>query len=59
MKQHLHRTAQAHIVVGMFALALASAALNRIDNDFLPGLGYGVGIGLLALGIYKMRRNRP
>ena len=58
MAQQLHRKAQAQIVIGVFALAIASITLTEFHNDFFSGLGFGIGVPLLLLGIYKIRRQR-
>lgn len=48
---------QAWIVIGMAALAFATTMI-RFDNDFLMGLGFGIGLPMLAAGVYAIRRMR-
>jgi|GEM_PF-5874919 len=56
MKQRIHGNAHALIITGLSVLTISSAMLTRQHNDFTNGLGFGVGIGLLMLGIYGFRR---
>lgn len=51
------RKAQAQIVTGMLALAVASIALTKFHNDFLSGLGFGFGVPMISLGVYNFRRH--
>ena len=43
------------IVTGLAAQAFATTMM-RFDNDFLTGLGFGLGLSLLGLGIYLIRK---
>ncbi len=57
MTPQKRRKAQAQIVIGLFALTVASIALTRFHNDFLSGLGFGVGVPMISLGVYNFRRD--
>lgn len=53
----IHRLSwQRQIVIGVFALALASIAFQWLHQDFLGGLAFGVGLPLVLLGILAKRR---
>lgn len=56
MKQHVAGKARALMITGMSVLTVSSTMLTRPHNDFIYGLGFGIGIGLLMLGIYNLRR---
>ena len=45
------------IVAGLAAQAFATTMM-RLDNDFLTGLGFGVGIALLGLGVHLLKKTR-
>jgi hypothetical protein len=51
-----HRKGQARMAMGMSALAVASIMLTRHQSDYLSGLAFGIGIGLLMLGIRTLTR---
>lgn len=57
MMQRIQRKAHASVVIGMFAMAFSTAMMTKFHNDFLAGLGFGLGVPLLLVGIRALSRH--
>lgn len=55
--QRIQRKAHASAVIGMFAMAFSTAMMTKFHNDFLAGLGFGLGVPLLLVGIRALSRH--